>query len=113
MVEQRGPRHALRPQVVNQRSALPLRQRLAAASDEHLSLLKQLARGAADRRRSVSVGRICNRHVGVGRIKLSTRESVVTAEERELLAAPNQKNLRIARIGLVTKQDHCCGVFGN
>ena len=95
MLQQRGPRHASRFEIVEQRNSLTFRQRLAAARNQHAQLFKQLARSAADHRGRFRIRRVSDVDFSVVGVDLSARKRMKAAQKREFIAALDPENFRI------------------
>ena len=111
MIKQLRPGHSLRSEIIKQRISLTPGQRIASAHRQHAKLFEQLASSSANCRTGLLVDAVVNRSVGIGGIELPAGKSVEASEERQLVAATNQKNFGIFRIGIGPKQNYSRGVF--
>jgi hypothetical protein len=80
--------------------------------DEYLSFLKQLPRCATNSDACFRIRTVFNRRFYVSGIKLAPGEGMIAAKKRQLFTATNQKYFRIARVGVVTKENDGSRVSG-
>ncbi len=113
MFQQRGPRHAPRFQIVEQRRALAFRHRLAAARDEDAQLFKQFTRSPADHRCGGRIGRVSDVDFSVSRVDLPAGKRMKATEKSEFVTALDPENFRILRICVLPEKNYRRRVFGN